>query len=110
MATDDIYDELEITRYSDAGGFQKVDDPIVRESSIRVFVNDREIVVLSCLKHDLRELAIGFLYTEVFINDISAVKSVEVKKGLDAVSIFTGEAGLFEDTTSIRSVTSPGRI
>jgi len=106
MTADEIFDEIEIMRYTESDGLQKVEDPIVRESSIRVFLNDIEVVVLSALKHDLRELAIGFLYTEVFIDDIDAIRSVEVKKGLDAVSVVTDGHAASTPVSNIRSVTS----
>jgi FdhD protein len=106
MAVENIFDEIEITRYTQSDGFQKVDDQIVRESSVRVFLNDTEVAHLSALKHDLRELAIGFLYTEIYINDIADVRSIDVSEGLDAVAVVADNVAPPSSLTAIRSVTS----
>lgn len=106
MSADNLFDELEIIHYEESGTFRRVDDPIVRESSIRVFLNGDEIVVLSALKKDLRELALGFLFSEVYIDDISALQSVEVSKGLDAVTVVMEGATLPVAVTNVRSVTT----
>jgi FdhD protein len=106
MTTDNLFEELEITRYTQSDGLLRVDDAIIRESSLRVFLNDTEVAVLQALKHDLKELAVGFLYSEVFIDDIDDVKSVEVSDGLDAVTVATKNPASPADITSVRSVTS----
>ena len=105
IAADNLFDELEVTLYRESEGFLSVDDPIVRESSIRVFLNDDEIVVMSALKKDLKELAIGFLFSEVYIDDISALKSVEISEP-DTVTVVMEGSALPEAATNVRSVTT----
>lgn len=106
MSSDDLYDELDIVRYSPKHGFQEIADPVVRETSLRVFVNDIEVVVIQSLKHEVRELALGFLYTECVINDVSAVKEIEVNDGLHAVKVITSEKLTQGNVPTVRSVTS----
>jgi FdhD protein len=106
MTTDNLFEELEITRYNKSDGLQRIDDAIIRESSLRVFLNDREVAVLQALKHDLKELAVGFLYSEVFLDKIDDIKSVEISEGLDAVTVATYDQASPVDITSVRSVTS----
>ncbi len=106
MHSDELYDELEILRYLASEGLSEMDDPVVRESSVRILLNDREIVILQSLKHELRELALGFLYTECLIDDVSAVREIEVSEGLDAVNVLTDEDVPKALATTVRSVTS----
>ncbi len=106
MSSDDLYDELDTVRYSPKHGFRKIEDPVVRETSLRVFVNDLEVVVIQSLKHEIRELALGFLYTECVINDVSAVKEIEVNDGLHAVKVITSEKITQGNIPSVRSITS----
>jgi len=106
MPAGNLYDELEIVRYTAGEGLSEMEDPVVRESSVRVFLNDQEIVVLQALKHELRELALGFLYTECVIEDLDAVRGIEVSEGLDAVTLYTNEDTPQIQATTVRSVTS----
>jgi len=106
MSSDNLFDEMEIVRYSRKDGLEKVEDPVVRETSLRIFVNDREIVVLQSLLHDVKELALGFLFTECVLRDPSAVKEIKIKDGLHVVTVITDVEIPSSSVPTIRSVTS----
>lgn len=106
MFPDGLCDELEIVRYQAGKGLEKIEDPVVRETMLRVFLNENEIVVLQSLKHEVRELALGFLYTECVINDIDGVTDIEIIDGLHAVRVNTTEETRKGSVPTVRSVTS----
>ncbi len=106
MPADDLYDDVEIIRYHEKDGLVEMDDPVVRESSVRLHLNDMEVVILQSLKNELKELALGFLYTECLINDIDAVKNIEISDGFDAVTVLTDENIAQSQTETVHSVTS----
>jgi FdhD protein len=91
MHYEDLYDELQIVRYRPKSGFQKMDDTVIRETSLKILLNEDEIAILQALKCEEKELALGFLYNECVINDPDAVTSIEVIKGLHAVRVNTTE-------------------
>ncbi len=106
MSSEFLWDDMDIVRYSRADGLVEVEDPVVRETSLRIFVNDREIVALQSLLNEVKELAVGFLYTECVINDPSAIRDIEFREGLHAVVVKTGEDIPSTNIPTVRSVTS----
>lgn len=106
MSSEVLYDEMDIVRYDAKTGLQKIDDAVVREASIRIFVNTKEIVALRSLKDQVEELALGFLYTECIINDISKVREIQINDGLHAVTVLTDEFIPYGKVPTVRSITS----
>lgn len=53
----------EIKRYSN-GKFELLTDIVVREVSLTINVNGKRLVSLACLLENLKELALGFLFSE----------------------------------------------
>lgn len=106
MASEHLCDDMEIVRYTRHGGLETVDDPVVREASLRIFVNDREIVVLQSLLNEVRELAVGFLYTECVLDEPGAIRGIQFKEGLHAVVVETDEEISGAGLPTVRSVTS----
>jgi FdhD protein len=83
--------EHDVLRYHREDGFSRVDDPVVRESLIRIWLNDDEVAVIHALKNELEELAVGFLYTECIINSVEKIQSVECNDKLHSVTVNTSE-------------------
>jgi FdhD protein len=106
MRSEELCDDMEIVRYTRSDGLETVFDPVVRETSLRILVNDREIVVLQSLLSEVRELALGFLYTECVLNDPAAVREFEFREGMHAVTVITDEEIPGTSIPTVRSVTS----
>jgi FdhD protein len=57
-----------------------VDDEVVVEIPIHVYVNSRLIAILNSTPVDLEALAIGYLITEGFLRDLSEVSSISISE------------------------------
>ncbi|MFH1514333.1 MAG: formate dehydrogenase accessory sulfurtransferase FdhD [bacterium] len=99
--------ERTIHRFHRGDGIKEVDDKVARESFIRIWLNDNEIAVIHAIKKQIEDLAVGFLYTECIINDISAIQSVEFNEKLDAVTVNTSEEIPKSYSAAVRTV-APG--
>lgn len=64
------------TRIKD-GDRQEIDETVAEEAILRIFLNDREIVALSCTPHDQAYLAVGFLISEGFLKNKEEIKSID---------------------------------
>ncbi|MFX0004755.1 MAG: formate dehydrogenase accessory sulfurtransferase FdhD [Candidatus Hodarchaeota archaeon] len=62
------------------GKKEETDDIILYETPIDLYVNSKSLVNIICLANDLKELAIGFLFSIGAINSIKDVKNIEVKE------------------------------
>ena len=74
------------TRIKD-GDRQEIDESIAEEALLRIFLNDREIVALSCTPHDEAQLAAGFLFSEGLLKNKGQIKSVD--RSEDRVTVLT---------------------
>jgi FdhD protein len=106
-ANPDVTVERPIQRYHRIDGIRDIKDILVRESFIRIWVNDDEVAVINALKDDVENLAVGFLYTECIINDIEKITSIEFNDKLDTVTVNTKEKIKTQQTSLVRTV-SPG--
>jgi len=106
MPRDELFDELPVVKYKAGKGFERKDDPVIKESSIRILLNGREIIAILALKQELEELAVGFLYNECLINDPAAIESVVVNERLDAVMVESKEEIPEAALTTVRSITA----
>lgn len=55
-----------------------VEDIVVSEYSLTIFVDEEEVVTLLCSPKSLKYLAIGFLHSEGFIKDYSEIDSIQI--------------------------------
>jgi FdhD protein len=63
------------------GDRQEIDETVAEEAILRVFLNDREIVALSCTPHDETHLAAGFLFSEGLLKSREQIKSLDRSEG-----------------------------
>ena len=56
----------------------ELEDTVLIEEPIDLFVNSEALVNIICLPHDLKELSLGFLYSIGIINSIKDVKNISV--------------------------------
>lgn len=54
------------------------EDLIILEYPFTIFIDDEEIITLLCSPNSLEYLAIGFLYSEGFIESYSAIKNIQI--------------------------------
>ncbi|WP_313339072.1 formate dehydrogenase accessory sulfurtransferase FdhD [Sedimentibacter sp.] len=54
----------------------RFEDEVIIEYPFTIFIDDEEIITLLCTPKSLEELAIGFLYSEGYINSLDAVEKV----------------------------------
>lgn len=55
-----------------------VEDIVVLEYPFTIFIDDEEIITLLCSPKSLKYLAIGFLYSEGFIEDYSVIDNIRI--------------------------------
>ena len=61
--------KTEVTKIKDGKKFV-VEDEVIREIKLTIFVNDRKVGALMSVSVDLKELAVGYLMSESIIENI----------------------------------------
>lgn len=106
---DKIFEEFDILKITrDSGGYVLEDavKTVISEISLKIYVNNMEMVSLLCLNQQQEELALGFLYSEGVINSFEDVEDISYNERSMAVSI-TLKAGIsVRRQESLRSITS----
>lgn len=64
---------------------EKTEDIVVRETPLTVYFNDEAIVTLLCSPAEIKELTLGFLLTEGFIQNSEDVKAIEYYEAVNEV-------------------------
>ena len=77
---------VNITRIK-KGEAVEMQDEVLMETPVDIIVNDINLVNIICLPRDLKELAIGFLYSIGIINSIDDIKEIQVEELDNNVSI-----------------------
>ena len=54
-------------------------DLVIIEYPLTIFIDDEEIITLLCTPKSLKELTLGFLFSEGFIDDLEAVERIDRK-------------------------------
>jgi FdhD protein len=83
-------EKLPILRVSKQGT-SKIEDTVVKESPITIFLNDQELVTLLCSPTNLRYLVAGFLSSEGLINSRGDIKEILVDDRRGVVRVQTKE-------------------
>lgn len=65
----------------------KEDDILVIEYPLTIFLNEEEIITILCSPKDLKELGVGFLFSEGFLNDINDLIAIDVDEEKGALYI-----------------------
>lgn len=102
----DITKNIEILKIK-GEDITKKKDILIREYPFTIFVNEKEIVTLLCTPKSLKNLAIGFLFSEGFIEDTSNILNIRLdeEKGLIYVDINNSNI-LQEKLRGKRTITS----
>lgn len=76
-----------------AGSAVHVEGEIVNESLVCISVNGKELATFMCSPTGLDQLALGFLFNEQLITDLSEVRSIHVSKGDTCVDVWLDNPG-----------------
>jgi len=85
-----------------------IGDTIINEFPFTISLNGRELVTLLCTPMNLEYLALGFLQSEGFISDRSAIQNIEFNKesGYINIQIVNGETIMEQKMIGKRTLTS----
>ncbi|WP_102398986.1 formate dehydrogenase accessory sulfurtransferase FdhD [Haloimpatiens massiliensis] len=99
---------IDILRVKDEG-ILKEEDILVIEYPFTIYLNDQEVITLLCSPKSLKELTLGFLYSEGFINNISNVEKVQLDEKKGVAYVYLNETkSLTEKLQGKRTITSGG--
>ena len=104
-----IYEELdlgEIVLDGDEVRVQDVTRKVIAEISLKVYVNGVELVSVLCLNQNQEELALGLLYNEGVINDVSDIENIFFNDKMLAVMVSLKEGVVVNRQESLRSLTT----
>jgi FdhD protein len=91
------FEEQKILVYRTGSGFSEETVPVVQETSLRILLNDAEIVTIACNANYPEELAVGFLRAEGFISIASDIRKIEISDKGRCVHVLTnGNTPKFE--------------
>ncbi|UCH43185.1 MAG: formate dehydrogenase accessory sulfurtransferase FdhD [Dehalococcoidales bacterium] len=99
-------ERIPVLRLSD-GKASSIEDMVAREFPLTILLNDQEMVTLLCSPVNLNYLAVGFLYSEGFLQDGDEIKRVVVdqQRGVARVEV-EGNEELSSDVLFKRMITS----
>ncbi|HLB05892.1 MAG TPA: formate dehydrogenase accessory sulfurtransferase FdhD, partial [Thermodesulfobacteriota bacterium] len=94
---------LRVSRYTNDSR-EEIEVSLIKEVPLTIFLNGKEVVTLLCLGDQMKELAVGFLASEGFIERSSDIKTIRVdeEKGTAEVETISENplvSGLFEKRT-----------
>jgi len=87
---------------------RKIEDMVLIEKPIDIFLNSESLVNIICLPKNLQELTVGFLYSTGLINSINEIKKIEVNEMDERVDIELNKSG--EILPEISSLNPLGRV
>jgi len=100
------YEVLEISKKDESYKLDTVTKKVITEISLKIIVNEEELVSLLCLNQRQEELALGFLYSEGVINSFADVEEISYNERMLAVIVTLREGILVNRQESLRSITS----
>jgi len=98
--------KLPVLRLGESGPSQ-IEDIVVRELPLTIFFNGTELVTMLCSPAELKELAVGFLFSEGFIESKEDIKGIVIddKRGLARVES-AGSSKMADEGTFKRFIAS----
>jgi len=109
MLEDVIYEEMtvsEISRDKSGCHIQEISKKVIAEISLKIMVNESELVSILCLNQLQEELALGFLYNEGVINAYTDVDHISFNEKMLAVDVKLKDEIVIDRQESLRSITS----
>lgn len=98
--------EVEILRIK-GDQVKKEGDIVILEYPFTIFINDEEIITLLCSPSSLKELVVGFLFSEGFISSLSDIKKIRIDQYKGIGYVYMNEINRFsEKFRGKRTITS----
>jgi FdhD protein len=72
-----------------------INDSVIVEYPLTVFINDMEFVTVHCTPSSLINLSVGFLYSEGIINERSDIENIRLEEERGMVFVYTKEKDVF---------------
>jgi len=88
------------------GERRQIDETVVEEAVLRIFLNQQEVVALSCTPYDQAYLAVGFLISEGFLKAKEEIKSIDSTE--DRVTVYTDSSYKIPESSQLRGVLTSG--
>lgn len=86
---------------------KKEEDILVIEYPLAIMVNDIEIITILCSPIDLKELGIGFLFSEGFLDNLDEIMSVDLDEEKGVLNVKSkNEKALMDKLKLNRTITS----
>lgn len=86
---------------------QQLEDIVVIEYPFTIFIDDEEIITLLCTPKSLKELTLGFLYSESIIDSLDAIEKVQINEDKGRGYVYLKERKkLTENLLGKRTITS----
>lgn len=79
-----------------SGASETVDDVVIAEVPLTIFINDEELITLLCTPDKMEQLAIGFLYSEGLINSKDEISFMNLEEKNNIFRLETREPLEFE--------------
>ncbi len=98
-----VIESRKVKRYVN-NSHEEIEVSLIKEVPLTIYLNGKEVVTLLCLGDQMKELAVGFLGSEGFIERFSDIKLIKMdeEKGIAEIEIVTENPlveGLFEKRT-----------
>lgn len=86
---------------------KQVSDKVILEFPFTIFINDEELITLLCTPKSLKELTIGFLYSEGFIDELESIEKIQIDEEKGLAHVYLKERKLLaEKLYGKRTITS----
>ncbi|MBC8590988.1 formate dehydrogenase accessory sulfurtransferase FdhD [Wansuia hejianensis] len=83
------------------------EDIVIIEYPFTIFINDKEIITLLCTPKSLKELTLGFLHSEGFINGMESIEKIHIDEENGRAYVYLNKRNTFnEKLWGKRTITS----
>jgi FdhD protein len=100
-------DRLKITKVS-SGKKEEIEDVVVAEAPLTIFLNEEKVITLLCTTQDEEYLAVGFLFSEGFIQNKKEIKRINFDHEKNEINIFTTSKGTLPTNFSQSRILTSG--
>ncbi|MDX1765266.1 MAG: formate dehydrogenase accessory sulfurtransferase FdhD, partial [bacterium] len=80
----DLTADRTILRY-EKGAFKTVRDQVTPERSLHIEINGKRLISLLCSPAQQKELAVGFLYSEGFLDSRDQIRQIDLREAEDRI-------------------------
>jgi FdhD protein len=85
---DERVDRLKITKVS-SGKKEEIEDVVVAEAALTIVLNEEKVIALLCTPQDQEYLAMGFLFSEGFIQNKKEIERIDFDRKKNEINIIT---------------------